>query len=104
MFTDMFGCDFSLIRVLAQSIHMNSGLIVPAKYELVLMLYRQEYSIRKMRKGLRIHPTTIYKFVKQFIEDGQPEFGRKLDDRSFEQVVKFMTQFNTIVSRWHPCV
>jgi transposase len=61
------------------------------------MLYRSGMSVRKIRTTTNVHPQTLYRYVKQYIEEGQLDFFIRTNEETFLQLKQFMTQLERIM-------
>ncbi len=95
----LYACDLTTLKTLASAVYQGYSSFVPSKAELSVMLYRSGMPIRDIRRTLKIHPQTVYRQLKEYIEQGQFEYAPKLDEESRTTLVKFMENVERL-SNW----
>lgn len=96
---NLFGCNITQLRSIAQNINAGSAAIIPDKEELGILLYKSGMPIRHIRKLTKIHPQTLYRTITTYKQRGQLEFTPRLEEEIFLQVKEFMTKLEEIM-RW----
>lgn len=95
-FSELFRCNTTILKKLCMQVYTGYGAIVPSKQELCVLLYKYETPIRKIRKLTGSHPQTVYRYLDEYVEEGQFEFNTHLTPTETEEVKKFMEQIKTI--------
>lgn len=84
----------SLINKLVQQVYIKDRALVPSKAEMLLVLKKQDYSMRQIRDKIGIHPNTQYRLIKEMKENREqiPTIKPRLDDEEYITIIRFMEQ------------
>ena len=93
-----FNCNTVILRKLALNIYQQQGIIKPTKKEIALMYYRTGTSTLRIRELLQIHPQTLYRYIQEYIDEGQFEYVYKTDEEELVTIKRFMVQLERLVN------
>lgn len=93
----LFNCNVTFLKKLAQEIHGNTSIIIPSKQELIITMYRTNTSVRNIRARFNVHPQTVYKYLDEYVRNGQFEYVPKLDEEDLAILKSFMIQLKQLL-------
>ena len=80
------------------NIFQKQGIIKPTKQEIAIMYYRNGVSVRRIREVLSIHPQTLYRYIENYIDEGQFEYIYKTEDEELVTIKRFMIQLEQLIN------
>ena len=95
---NIFNCNTIILRKLAMNIFQKQGIIKPTKQEIAIMYYRNGVSVRRIREVLGIHPQTLYRYIENYIDEGQFEYIYKTEDEELVTIKRFMIQLEQLIN------
>lgn len=94
----LYNCNITFLKKLTHDIYANNSEIIPSKQELVIMLYKSGMPVRRIRDVTGIHPQTVYRYLEEYITNGQFEYQYRLEDEYLIILKSFMTQLEELLS------
>lgn len=93
----LFNCNITFLKRIAQEIHAQTSPLIPSKQELMIMMYRTNMSTRNIRDKFRVHQQTLYRYLDEYVRDGQFEYVYKLDEEELVILKSFMIQLKQLL-------
>jgi hypothetical protein len=94
----VFNCNSIRLKRLVQDVYMDKGIIVPTKKEMAILFYKEGLSVRRIYKLYHIHQQTLYRYLEEYIEEGQFEYVYKTEDEDLVTIKRFMIQLEQLIN------
>ena len=92
------GCNVTYIKQLAQAVYNDFSAVVPTRQEQVVLLYRSNYTVRKIQEMTGVHMQTMYRYLDDYVAEGMFEYEYRLEETQLDMVRKFMDSVDRITS------
>lgn len=94
MFSQLAGVTPTLINKLIQQVYIKDRALIPSKEEMLIVLKKENLSMRQIRDKAGIHPNTQYRLYREMQNnrDQIPDIKPRLNDEEYITIIKFMEQ------------
>lgn len=93
----LFNCNITFLKKLTQEIYNKTSVIIPSRQELIITMYRTNVSARKIRSQFNIHPQTMYRYLNEYVREGQFEYVPRLEEEELVILKSFMVQLKQLL-------